>query len=212
MKFESIRDAIENLLLSGATAGKYTVIGYQKTAEDAVIDKRFVTVYYSSGDFPRSSGTEANGPVDHDMSFQLELTVTEPSKGDASALTDPTATAAERLVALTGFKDACRNADRELDSFVSTIWNLIMDSRHRDLGYTEKLGSRWIGSFTKGVPDDMQKFVTLSGIMTLTAKIDEQPAGDTGVEGDYDLVDFDINGDSVQSTGLKFDISGAVVP
>jgi len=212
MKFEAIRDAIENLLLSGATAGNYTVIGYQKTAEDAVIDKRFVTVYYSSGEFPRSSGAEASGPIDHDMSFQLELTVTQPSKGDAGALTDAGATPAERLAALTGFKDACRLADRALDSFVSTIWNLIMDSRNRDLGYSENLGSRWIGSFQKGQPDDMQKFVTLSGILTLTAKIDELPAGDPGVDGDDHVVDFDINGDSVQSTGLKFDISGNPIP
>lgn len=214
MKFEGIRDSLEQLLLNGSTDGAYRVIGYQKTAEDAenaIDDKRFVTVYYSSGEFPKSSGVEAGGPVDHDMSFQVELTITQPSKGDISSLTTGS-TAAQRLTALTGFKDACRLADRELDDFVSVIWNLIMDSRNRDLGYSQKLGSRWIGSFQKGEPIDMQKFVTISGVLTLTAMVDELPQGDPGVTGEDIAVTVDINEDTVQATGLKFDISGNPVP
>ena len=210
MKFEGVRNSLETLLLNGSTAGDYRVIGYQKTAEDAengIGDKRFVTCYYSNGDFPKSSGVEAGGPIDHDMSFQVELTVTQPAKGDASSLTSAS-TAAQRLSALTGFKDACRLADRELDDFYSVIWNLIMDSRNRDLGYSENLGSRWIGSFQKGEPIDMQKFVTISGVLSLTAMIDEIPAGDPGLTGEDVAVNFGINEDPVQATGLKFDISG----
>lgn len=212
MKFEDVRDCLETLLVDNIATGKYRVIGYQKTsedAEDAVQDKRFITCYYSGGDFSKSGGVESGGITNHDMNFTIELTVSQPSRGDTSVLNNESSSPAQLMAALSGFKDACRLADRALDDFYSIIYNVIMDSRNRDLGCSFNLGSRWVNNIVKGQPIDMQKFVTLSGTMSLSALIDENPAGDIGVAGEDIVVDYDINSDPVQETGQTFDISGS---
>lgn len=212
MKFETIRDNLEILLNDNATSGKYRVIGYQKTSEDAekaIEDNRFITVYYSGGEFPKTGGVEAGGIVNHDMDFTVELTVSQPTRGDITTLNNESATPAQLIAALSGFKDACRLADRSLDDFFNIIYNIIMDSRNRDLGNSFNLGSRWISNITKGQPIDMQKYVTISGTMNLSILVDENPSGDLGLEGEDIVVGYDINEDPVQETEQKFTLQGS---
>lgn len=207
MNFEILRDAFIDLLGDSA-AGRYTVVGYQKQAQSTDPEKT-VQVYYSSGDFPKSDGSQ-NGPMMHHISFELGLTVIQAAAGDLSTLNDSAATQSELATALATFQSAAYLADRNLDELARVLYQIIMDARNQDLGLPltgypdiKKCASRWIESMRKDNPVDYGEYVVLTGAITVTCKIDEQVLGDTPVtmtEGVDVTMDF---GDGLSGAGIQ---------
>ena len=76
MNFRKIKGSIIQNVLGPAEAGRFQTIGYQRqtgSVQQAGSGVTNVQVFYSSGDFPKS--TRWTGPVSHDITYRVELTV-----------------------------------------------------------------------------------------------------------------------------------------
>jgi len=181
MQFRTLADSISTLL-SGAAAGQYRVIGYptRSVSDDEVDDaNRLVQVFYNTGDFPKSSGS-LSGPTMHSITFGLELTVSQAAEGDLVTLDDALSTPAQLQTALANIKGAEYLANKSWDETADLIWNTLMDARNRGLGLsTNEVASRWVDRFAKERPLRHGSLVVVTGIIDLSARVEEQPSGET---------------------------------
>lgn len=181
MSFRTIKAAVVTLLGSSA-AGRYRTIGYDDdaTAADYLTGtNRTVQVFFRSGDFPRRGGGLA-GPVIHDVTMAVELTVAAASKGDLATLNNEAATAGELAAAIAGFQVASEAADAAVDELAEIVYQILMSAINRDLGHTEPVADRWIGKIIKGSPMPRGEHVIITAVMDLTFRTAEDLTGDAG--------------------------------
>jgi len=201
-------------ILGAAELGRYRTIGYQrqvKAASEALDNSRLVQVYYSSGEFPRSAG-RSYGSVQHDITFNVDLTVSRAAEGDLSVITNPMSSQAQIAAALIAFNEASGLADESLDELADIIFSVLMDARNIDYGLpVGSVSNRWIDRISKDNPEPRGEYVILTGSLRLTCRAVENIAGDTGSGGDK-IFDFDINlpDDDVQKTGVIIEAEGGV--
>lgn len=195
MKYHAVRDALVTLL--GDNQGtSWDTIGYLQRDQSAKQnnEKKTAQVYYNSGDFQRTSS--AAGPIQHNFSFHVILTVAEKAKGDVSGL-DNAATEAEYLTALTTFTQAEYEADRQMDDFISEIWLLITGPQNRNLGLDlsqyPRIGSRWIPNVKKEQPKRIGSLCTMRSMMTITGLI---PEDTVGIQVGQEMIKPEITGDN----------------
>lgn len=178
MNFRTIKDGLITLLGNEA-AGRFIVLGYQKQsqrAEELLNNKRNVQVYYARGEFPKSKAS-TNGPIQHDMTFNIDCMVSKSAEVDLTPLENPAATPLQKATALAASRSASQLADDSMDELFEIIDQIIMDARNIDLGLDFKIASRWIGRMDKDSPLPNGEYVVLTGIMQLTCSIDEQVLG-----------------------------------
>jgi hypothetical protein len=191
MRFRDVKETLVNHLGAEA-AGRYRTIGYQDgetAAEEVLNNGRAVQVYYREGSFPKAGGS-LSGPVVHDITFRLEMTVARAAEGDLTTLDDPSASDAARAVALATYQESCAMADESLDELADIIYQVVMDARFIDLGQTgSPVANRWIDRFEKANPITRAEFVILTGYFELTCRVDEAVTGDAGTEADDRPVD-----------------------
>jgi hypothetical protein len=200
MQFRTLAASVETLLDTNS-GGAYRVVGYPtRSASDDEVDdlNRLVQVFYQSGDFPKSAGS-LTGPVIHDINFGLELTVSQAAEGDLATLDDPLSTPAQLQTALAGIKGAEFLANKSWDEGADLVWNVLMDAQNQGLGLDQNdVGSRWVGRFAKERPLRHGSIVVVTGIIDLSALVEEVITGaipqpllsiDMGVE---------VNGDDTQ--------------
>jgi hypothetical protein len=182
MNFRTIKAAIVSVLGAGA-AGKYRVIGYQEesmAAEESIDTLRSVQVFYSDGDFPKSSGG-LSWDVMHDITFSLRLTVAKAAKVDLAVLQNPSSTQLQYATALAALQKAGSLADDSMDEMIDDIYQTIMDARQIDLGLAvDAVTDRWIESARKNDPIPRGQYAVITGSMELTCSSDEEVLGDTG--------------------------------
>jgi len=204
MNFRILKASIVNLLGSAA-GGNFRVIGYQKQAQEAFHIKdedRSVQVFYAEGDYPKSSGS-LNGPVMHDMTFNLDITVSKACKGDLATLENPAATPAQLQTALTNLKIAEDGVDDSWDEISDYIYQILMDARNLDLQLDPiKVANRWVDRVIKDPLQTRGELVVLTGSMKLTCRMPEEVLGEVGVP----LMVFDtgleVNGDVIGKAGV----------
>jgi len=207
MKFEEVRDNIITIL-GNAEGGRYQTIGFQRqssAAEEAENNKRMVSVYYKSGAFDKRSGS-INGPVQHDMTFNIELFVSMPSSADLNVLNNPDSTSAQLQTALMSAQEANLLVDRNIDNFASIIYQILMDARNIDLSFKKGvISNRWVDQLEKDNPVERGELVVLTGSMRLTCRVKEDVTGDLGISPDPVIYDssLNINEDPVQQTGAQ---------
>jgi len=185
MNFITIKNSITNIL-GLAESGRYRTVGFQRqtrAAEEVKGNNRQVTVFFSRGDFPKSSGRNT-GPVQHDITYRIELIVSSAAKMDLSIINNPSSTPEQKAVALAAAHEAAALADELMDELWSIIYQILMDGRNVDMGLSVgTVANRWIDSFQKDEPRTRGKFVVLTGIGILTLRTGEQVSGDTGAPG-----------------------------
>jgi len=185
MNFITIKQSIIDILIA-AEAGRYRTVGNQqqtKAAEEVRNTKRQVAVYYSRGDFSKSSG-RPTGPVQHDITFRIELTVSKSANADLTVLNNPASTPAQIATALAAAQTAAEAADQSMDEFWSIIYLELMDGRNVDMQLpVGTISSRWIDSFQKDEPRPRGDLVVLTGIANLTLRTAEQIPGEIGTPG-----------------------------
>lgn len=199
MNFRILKASIVNLL-GNAAGGEFRVIGYQKQAQEAFHIKdtdRSVQVFYAEGDYPKSAGS-LNGPMMHDMTFNLDITVSKACKGDLATLENSSATALQLQTALTNLKIAEDGVDDSWDEIADLIYQILMDARNLDLGLEPtKVANRWVDRALKDPLMTRGELVVLTGSMKLTCRMPEEVLGevgsplmvfDTGIEIDGDVV------------------------
>jgi len=208
MQFQKVRDAIERTL-NYHSGCRYQVIGYQVQAAGST--QRMiptVSVYFSSGNFPKSGGSIA-GEKKHDISFRLEFTAAVQPRGDLRTLQDDTATALQLSRALSTFQIAAREADRILDQLISDVHGVLTDARNEHFGLAVgDLSGRWVDSINKDSPTPRGETVLLTGSAQLTCTVCESVLGDAGIAGDDYNVTIDLDGDDTEQTGTAGTLGG----
>lgn len=204
MNFRILKASIINLL-GNAEAGRYRTIGYQKQAQEAFHVKdedRSVQVYYSEGEYPKSSGS-LNGPVMHDMTFNIDIVVSKACKGDLAALENPLSTAPQLQAALAALKIAEDGVDDSFDEVADHIYQVLMDARNLDLGLSPTyVANRWVD---RAVKDPLQKrgeLVVLTGSMKLTARMPEEVLGEVGSPLTIFDTGIELQGDVIGRAGI----------
>lgn len=206
MKFREVKAAITTIL-GDAEAGRYRTIGYQrqgKSASEILGTKRFAQVYYAQGDFPKASGS-INGPVVHEATYRVELSVAASGLMDLATLNDAGATPAQRATALANAKETVERADESLDELWDIVYQVLMDARNIDMGLsTGAIADRWLDGFKKDAPLAEGQFAVLTGSAILTMRMAEQIEGDAGVAPDPVEMEttLDIHGDDNERTGV----------
>lgn len=204
----NFRTAKQNLvgLLGDAAAARFVVIGAQRTSEAAenVLDNsRTVQVFYASGEFPRSSG-RSRGNVQHDVSFNIELTAAKACEVDLTAINDPSATAQEIANAIAEFQGAAELVDDSMDELIDLVYQILMDATVYDIGFTKGLVSnRWVTNVKKNNPLPRGEYVILTASMVFEFRLAEEIVGAIAVPaGEFDA-NIDIAGDDTERTGVS---------
>lgn len=186
MRFRIVKAALVELL-GDAAAGRFTVVGYQskgQAAEEVTDSRRTVQVFYTSGEFPPSGGS-ISGPVKHGLTFRIDLTVGSASKGDLTAINDPTSTPAQVAAAMEGFQTSAALADKSFDDLFEIVYQIVMDARNIDIGLDPgEVSSRWIGSVEKSEPFARGEYIVIGGMLEFTCIVSEDLVGDEGLPAD----------------------------
>jgi hypothetical protein len=189
MMFRTVAASIVDIL-GDAAADRFTVVGYKPralSADEVKDDLRTVQVFYTEGEFPKSSAGSL-GPLNHDLTFKIDLSVASASKGDLASLSNPDSTGPQFVAALESFQEASDLANASLDELIDIVFNILMDGRNLDLGLeTGYVANRWIKNVTKQGPLPRGEYVVISGSMDLTCGVAEEILGDPGVAADPDL-------------------------
>lgn len=183
MNFRTVKDAIIALLAAKA-AGRYRTIGHQERSQapsEVKNSNRSAQVYFSSGDFPKSSGS-LTGPFKHNITFRIDLTVSKSAKGDLAVIDNPASSESALQTALTNIQEATALADTSLDELYDIIFNVLLDAEEVDFSLSFPIGNRWIGNMDKHEPLERGSLVVLTGIMQLTCSVVEYVTGDEGVD------------------------------
>jgi hypothetical protein len=209
MKFRELKASLVTLLETNA-AGQFRVFSSQtqgKSAEEFTGTNRTIRVYFGSGDFPRSGGSQ-RGPMKHDLNFNMELIVVESAEVDLAVLENPASTPAEKIAALNAANTAADQADDSWDEFADLVFQIIMDARNQDLGLAQfDVRSRWLQTITKSPVEPMGEYVVLTGTMTMNCNVQEVVTGATPVPGDILSGDILIKDDNTQQTGVETDLT-----
>lgn len=180
MNFELLRDGLESILIANQGL-LFRTIGEQKQSTGAEEVKgilRTVQVFYSTGNYPKDKSGRQN--FEHDTGFQLEYTVSSPSKADLTILNDPGASASEKQVALLASSEGTRLADRLLDELRRIVTQILMDPINQDMGLIKyTISDPWLSNFRKNEPIDKGGLIVLTGSEIFTARVTETTAGAT---------------------------------
>lgn len=207
MNFRIIKDSIIENILEPAEAGRYRTIGYQKQAKSSkatLNNNRTVQLYFDSGDFDG----RYNGPANHKINFNIDLTVSTNAKADLTTINNPVATPTEIATAIDAMQIAAERNDYLLDELVDIVWNLIMDARNIDLGVNREtypnlsISKRYIDTVQKDNPLPRGEYVTNTAQMRLTCSVTEEPPGDSGLPGDTFNNTINIGDDPNANTGV----------
>ena len=178
MNFELLRDGLEATLIANQ-GSLFRTIGSQKQSTGAEEVKgilRTVQVFYNTGNYPR--GKSGRQKFEHDTGFQLEYTVSSPSKADLTVLNDPGASAPALQAALLASSEGTRLADRLLDELRRIVTQILMDPVNQDLGLTKYLVSDpWLSNFRKNEPLDKGGLIVLTASEMFSAVVTETTAG-----------------------------------
>lgn len=205
MNFRVVSAAIISVL-GAVAAGNFKVVGYrtQKVdAEELRGNNRRVQCYYDSGDFPKSKGRNT-GPTQHEMTFNLDLSVSAAAKVDLSVIHNPAATTGQIATALAAMQDAAYLADIQMDELIEFVYQTMMDPTNYDLGLGKGvMSSRWVGSARKDDPQPMGSLMVLTARVQYTCQTVEAITGETGtlMTGGVDTI-LDIDGDDTEKTGV----------
>lgn len=207
MNFRVIAAAITTLLGNSAD-GNFVVVGYrnQRTSSEEIRNnKRRVQCYFSNGDFPKSSGRQT-GATQHQMTFNLDLSVAASAKADLSVLNDPDSTALQISTSLAAMQDASHVADGLMDEFIEYIYQFLMDGNNFDLGLGKGImSSRWVDFIRKDDPAPQGDLVTLTARLQYTCQTVEEVTGEVGtlIGSGGIFTQIDIEDDDVERTGVE---------
>lgn len=177
MKFRTVKTRLTELL-GTAAAGRYDVVGHQRQNQSADENGGLtrVQVFYEAGNFSKSSSR--TGPIRHEATFVVNLTVTRAAAGDLSTLTDSESTPAQWAAALTGMQDASELADLAIDELFDDIYQELMDNRNQDLSFDIGfVRDRWISDFAKNQPITRGEYVILTASLNYNCMIEEYLTG-----------------------------------
>lgn len=204
MMFRQIHAQLISILTSYAGTS-FRVIGSHTQSKDVSEIKdnsRLVQVYYSDGTF-NANKSGRNGPKQHEVKFNIDLSVAAAAQGDLTVLDNPASTFSQKAAAIAAIKEAVTVADEKVDELIELVFQIIMDSRHDSLLLGRGvLGSRFIDTIKKDTLLDRGELVIKTANMVLSMTVAETVTGVTPVTPLTVTIDSDITGD-VESSGVS---------
>jgi len=205
MNFRVVNKAI-TCLLGKSAAGRFRVVGFQGQGQDASEirnNKRLAQSYFSSGQFPKSSG-RFTGATQHEMTFTIGLSVTSSAKANLNAINNVNATPSQIASALGQLQEGAAEADILMDELFEMVYQILMDGRNVDLGLpVGTISSRWINQLQKDEPQPQGDLVVLTGSVQYTCQTVEAVTGLTGVLMTGGIsTQIDQHGDDVEKAGV----------
>ncbi len=184
MAFRTIKNAIVNDVLGPVENGRYQTVGYQKrgkSADEIKENLRSVEIYYASGSFDQ----RINGPTQHKMLFNLDLSVSSASKADLNVINNPASMPDQIKAALDEMLLAASQADELLDELIDIIYQIIMDGNNLELQLDENgsgliIADRFIKTVNKSQPSPRGGLVVITAKMILNCTVTEEVPGDIG--------------------------------
>jgi len=202
MNFIIVKEAIITLLKANAGTD-FEVVESQRQSQGVSTLPR-VQVFYKSGDFPKSGGS-ATGKMSHDAVFQVNLLVSEPAKGDLTALENAT-TDAERQTAIATIRNASLICDENIDLLFAKVYQILMHHEYRDLGLEiGTTSNKWVDNYDKGDPIPHGDHIVLSGACSLTLRITEGLQGISVVNLEDISTDLTLKDDDNAKQGITND-------
>jgi len=186
MNFRIVKDKLVEIL-GDAAHGRYRVYGYQKqnkSSDEILNNDRSVQVYFSEGLFPKNKGSFV-GEKSHEMTFEIDLSVSASSSGDLEILESDLTTANQKSIALSGIREASEIVDKKLDELIEIVFQVLLDARKTDLDLGNGIiASRWINHIQKDPVLNSGDLVVKTANLKYTCLTVEQITGDTGNEPD----------------------------
>lgn len=204
MIFQTVKQSIIDNVLGPVAAGNFTLVGHRQQSKNSIesLDAlRIVQVFYGAGDFLKSSGRNT-GPVQHDITFRIEFTVSSAAKGDLSTVNNPAATQLQVAAAIAAFQSSAALADALFDDLAATVYQAVMSGPNVYLGLTQgDVSNRWVGRIEKDPPKPQGQYVTLTGGIILGCRVAEQVPSAELTPIQINDITIDLDGDDVERTG-----------
>lgn len=179
-------------ILGSSAAGRYVVIGYEKQRKAAEVHtgtNRLVQVLYDQGNFSGATFRDKR----HEAKARVILTVAENAVGDIAVLNSDTASAAQKMAALTNVQNAAYRANASLDELIGIIWGVTSDARNYDLGLAVGIVRNWqMSSFQKDEPPDQGGLVVVTGRAQISFICEESVDGDEGNQPDALVINSEL--------------------
>lgn len=202
MMFRAVKTAIQDLL-DDNSAGQFRVVGRQVQSKSADEFSSLVQVYFSDGSFPKSAG-RMHGPKTHDVTVDIDLSVSASAEGDLSVLDSDLATHSEKALALLAVREASEIADTKIDELIELVYQILMDARYEGLNLeVGEISSRWIDRIQKDSLLERGSLVVKTANMKYTCRVQEVVGGSIGNKPDIVTIDSEIPvGGEVNKTGI----------
>jgi hypothetical protein len=210
MLYRQINEALKKKLFDDSN-NQYNVIGFvpqNLSADSLKNNNRLVQVYYSNGSF----GVTSNGrtrPANHQMTFNIDLTVSAAVKGDFATISNPSSTTSQKKAAIANFTTAADSASTQLDELIQLCYYSLMDGVFLDiLEENYEVSDRWISDIEKDKTQDRGGLVVRVARLTFTCNAAEEPGGEEGEDLQGINTSFELNNDANAETGLEVNYNG----
>jgi hypothetical protein len=187
MLFRTVKDQVVKIL-GDSSNGTFRVIGYQgqsKATDELTFHDRSVQIYYSDGDFPKTSGRQ-RGPKSHNMTFQIDMSASAAAQGDLSVLESSTATAKQKAEAISSMREAAEIADKLIDVLIDAVYQILMDARNEGLGLDKgQISMPWVDRIQKDTIVECGDLVLKTANMKYSCRAQESVPGAVGNDRRY---------------------------
>jgi hypothetical protein len=184
MLFRTVKDAVVEILGDGAES-RFRVLGYQrqsKSTSELKDNNRLVQVYYSDGNFPKTSGRQ-RGPKTHDITIEIDMSASAAAEGDVSVLESSTSTAIQKAAAIAAIKEAAQKADESIDVLIDAVYQILMDARNEGLGLDKgDISQPWVDRIQKDASIERGDLVLKTANMKYNCRVQESVPGAVGAE------------------------------
>lgn len=202
-------------LLAAQSAGRFTVIGFQRQKKPAEtrIDDVLVQCWIDSAsvDWNRSS---RKGQKEHEVSIKVQFTVAQPATADIATLANPNATDVQRAAALASLTAADQQTSGALYDAWSAVFEILDDARNQTFGLPKgAISDKSFSEFRQDEPPSRGGLAINTATATLDFRVKEAQLGESGYTPDPAIYDNEIQGvgfdevaDDVTQTGVTIEI------
>lgn len=208
MVFELVKASVVTNILVPNQGSNFITVGYENqvlTADDVLNNKRRVQFRYKKGDFPKNS-KRGSGSSQHDMRFEIVLTVSKKTKVDIATINNANSTAQQIAAAIADRELASKRAEDSMDELIGIVYQILESASVYNLGLdTGVISGPGIDNIQKGDPVNEGQYVIITATMDLSCRGNESVSGDNGIVANIIDTSIEIGEDPNENTGVSVD-------
>ena len=202
-------------LLDAQSAGRFSVIGYQRQTKPAEtrINDVLVQCFIESAEIDWNRCTR-NGPKEHEVRIRVQFTVAQPASADVATLIDPSASDSARAAALANLVSADQATSTALYAAWSAVFEILDDARNQTFGLPKgAISDKSFSEFRHDEPGARGGLAVNTANAFLVFRVKEAQLGEAGYTPDPAIYDNTIKGagfdgvvDDVSQAGVTIEI------